>query len=63
MPSSPSFGSEQETTPSNRSRGPDLSLPSYVRTCAFLGLAPDGSPLAVLLRKNSDIDGLDLNLP
>lgn len=42
---------------------PDLALPPDVAGYSFAGLAPDGSPLAILLRKNSDIYALDLDLP
>jgi serine/threonine protein kinase/Tol biopolymer transport system component len=46
-----------------RVTSPDLALPPDVASCAFAGLTPDGSPMAVLLRRNSDIYSLDLDLP
>jgi serine/threonine protein kinase/Tol biopolymer transport system component len=46
-----------------RVTGPDLALPPDVASCGLAGLTPDGSPMAVLLRKNSDIYSLDLDLP
>jgi WD40 repeat protein len=46
-----------------RVTGPDLALPPDVASCGFAGLTPDGSPMAILLRKNSDIYSLDLDLP
>ena len=36
---------------------------SDITTYKFLGLAPDGSPLATLTRKNSDIHALDVDFP
>jgi dipeptidyl aminopeptidase/acylaminoacyl peptidase len=42
---------------------PNLLLPGDVAAWGFAGLAPDGSPLGVLLRRNSDIYALDLDLP
>jgi serine/threonine protein kinase len=38
-------------------------LRSDITTYKFLGIAPDGSPLATLTRKNSDIHALDVDFP
>jgi hypothetical protein len=46
-----------------RVTGPDLALPPDVASCGFAGVTLDGSPMAVLLRKNSDFYSLDLGLP
>ncbi len=42
---------------------PNLSLPPDVASWGFAGLAPDGSPLGVLLRRNGDVYALDVDLP
>jgi len=38
-------------------------LRSGIQRCGFLGLAPDGSLIAAVVRTNADIYALDLYLP